>query len=506
VITLPDTIECNQTNAASVTLDGTGSMPSGDLHFFGWSVNGGPTLAGATVSATLALGADDVALTVFNSAFGVGLAEKHVTVVDTTPPTIQPVAPVTDTVCDPASQSATIAAPIATDVCSPTVMVTGAVVAVNGVTLGTPIPIQNGSVQLPSGVSVVLWTATDQSGNVSTITQTLTVRPGIESSDSIVVGEGSSVVLPNAAGFAMIGNTGARSVVLRNQAQTASVLSQGAIDLEGHAVVHGDALSARSIHNSGAATVTGTISANATVSLPAGRDLSGVVFPTSNNGPVAVGAHQMVTLAPGAYSRVSVDAAGTLVLSAGTYFFETLDLEGDSRLNLDQSSGGVSLYVHTSMSYAGQIASIAGNAGDFVLGYAGSQPLDVQTRFLAGTLIAPSALVTISSLDPNGFIGELFAKRIELKEHGTMVCDPIGLSAQQAGLPLTDDDENTGQTSAALQAGPLSAPTPAPRSGGCSSASASFGGPSAALLAGFVVSAAVLRRRKRRVATSRAAA
>jgi hypothetical protein len=473
VITLPTTIECNQTNAAAVTLDGTASTaPNNDLHFFTWTVNGGAPLSGATVPAVLSLGENNVALEVFNSAFGIGLADEEVNVVDTTPPTIQVVQPVTDTICDPTSQVATVAVPTATDICSPTVAVTGAVISINGVTLTTPIPLQSGSAQLPPGTIVIQWTATDQSGNVAVTTQTLTLRPAIEASDWIALGPKSSVTLPSGAGFAMIGNTGPGNVHLHSQAQTGSILSQGPVVLDERSVVHGDVESAKTVRKHASSTVTGTISANATVPLPAGRDLSSVVFPSSNNGPIDVEPHQSQTPAPGAFSFVRVAEHATLVLTAGTYFVEELDLQEGSRLNLDQSGGPVSLFVHKAMNYDGQIASIAGSPGGFLLGYAGDDPLEIGTPFLAGTLVAPNADVKIPSHEHStGFTGELFAKRIETDEDATVVCDPVGLSAQQVGLPITN--MLVLRKDAPATSAPLEAPS-APQSatgGGCNVAS-----------------------------------
>jgi hypothetical protein len=440
-----------------------------------------------------------VALTVFNSAFGVGLAEEQVRVVDTTPPTIQVVQPVTDTLCDPGSEMATIATPTATDVCSPTVTVTGAVVSINGVAPSAPIPIQNGGARLPPGVSVVEWTATDASGNVATTTQTLTVRLAIEASRWIALDEDASVVLPNGAGFAMIGDTGAGRVLLHTGAQSGSILSQGPVRLDDGAIVHGDVASALTVAENASAVVTGTVTENATVSLPAGRDLSGVVFPTTNSGPVNVAHLQTLALAPGAYSVASVLPSATLVLTAGTYLFEELDLHSGATLNLDQSGGPVSVFVHTTFLYQGQIAPIAGAPGGFVLGYAGDQPLLIGTRFLAGTLIAPNATVAISAREPDGFVGELFAKGIVVKQGSTLVCDPVGLSAQQAGLAAPRTTERTER----LSSGGARLPTaPASPSSRCSlqDGAASARDPAAMFGGALVVLAAGWRARRRRVA------
>ncbi len=125
--------------------------------------------------------------------------------------------------CNPSGQSATVTVPVATDVCSPTVTVTGAITSVNGQPASPPIPItqtgQTGTVTLPPGTDVITWTATDQSGNVSTVTQTLTVRPGVEANGSISIDNGATVATPG-GGFAAIGNTGTGLVQLSTTATT----------------------------------------------------------------------------------------------------------------------------------------------------------------------------------------------------------------------------------------------------------------------------------------------
>jgi hypothetical protein len=422
---------------------------------------------------------------------------------DKTPPVFQALPPVTDTLCDPSSQVATLATPTATDVCSPTVSVTGEVVSSNGVPLATPIPIQNGGAVLAPGVYGVQWTAKDQSGNVATTTQTLTVRPAIETSQSFALEEKSRVVLATSGGFAMLGNTGSGSADVQSEVQTGSVLSQGPVTLEDGVVVHGDVESGSTVRANPAATVTGQITSNASFVLPPGRDLSGVVFPAANSGAIDVDRHQSQTPAPGAYSTVDVAREGTLFLTAGTYFFESLHLHEGSRVNLDQSAGPVRVYVHQSMTYKGQIASIAGNPGDFVLGYAGSRPLGIHTRFLGGTLIAPNAPVSISSREHEAFTGEISAESIHLEEHRTLVCDPVGLSAQQAGVPLASGatDDETGTESMPLEGASRAAGT----SGGCN---VGIGAPSetswAWEIGGLFVATAAWRARRRRTQTTHA--
>jgi hypothetical protein len=472
-----------------------GSVSPSDVDNGSSDPDGDPINCVLSPTGPFGLGSSSVTLTCTDPSGASDSCMATVTVVDNTPPTFNPFpATITQNLCNPATQNAVIAIPTATSPCFPTVQVTGVIISANGVALSPPIPVGSGSVSLAPGVYVIQWTATDAVGNTTLATQTLTVRPAIEASDSIDFDTHSRALLPASAGFAMLGNTGSEEVELGSFAQTGGILSQGRVVIGSHATVTGNVESAGRVIRHGPSTVTGTITANTTVALPPGLDLSGVTFPTTNSGPIHVDEHATASPAPGAYSDVSVEHFGTLVLTAGTYFFETFTLEDDSRLNLDQSAGSVTLYVHKEMQYDGQIATIAGTPGGFVLGYAGTEPLEIGTPFLAGTLTAPNARVSVTRHMAPGFTGELFAKEIEVEEHATLVCDPVGLTALQAGLSPTDWDVDNQSVASFTIEGP---PQLARASGGCNvTPRAPLGRESGVAVGALLALAAVLRRRR----------
>jgi hypothetical protein len=412
-----------------------GSFVSSDIDNGSFDPDGDPIQCTPNPPGPLGLGSHSVTLTCSDPSGASDSCTATVTIVDTTPPVFDPFPPsIAQTVCNTATQPVALSIPTATDACFPSVPVTGSVISANGVTLSPPIPVGTGSITLAPGVYVIEWTATDGAGNTTVASQTLTVRAGIEASEAISMDAHSNALLPSAGGFAMLANTGTGDVKLHNEAKSGGILSQGPVQLGPESVVNGNVQSAGTVDVNHSATVTGTIAANTTVVLPAGLDLSGVVFPSTNSGPVRVRRNETRALSPAAYGVVRVDPAGKLVLTTGTYFFEELDLDPSSRVDLDQAAGPVSLYVRNKIEYHGQIASISGSPGGFVLGFAGTSPLEIQTRFLGGTVIAPTTTVTIALHGQEAFRGELFAQSIVIKEGATLVCDPVGLSAQQAGL------------------------------------------------------------------------
>jgi len=341
-------------------------------------------------------------------------------VVDTKPPTFPALPTVINSLCSPDGQSATIPTPAVTDACGPGFTVNGAVITSNGKTLSPPIPIQGGRVQVPVGTHVVRWTAVDQSGNSATATQTLSVRPAIEASNSIAL-EDRAITRVVGGGFAMLGNIGTGTVT-GVESQTGSIVTRGSVFLRDRAIVNGNILAGGTITTQNLTTVTGSATQNATVSLPAGRNLAGVVFPTTNAGAITLAPDAARTLAPGAYAVVTVNSRATLTLTAGTYTFESLTLEPQSRLNLNQSAGAIQLFVKTSVIDRGDITPAGGVADAFLLGYAGTASLTVERPFPAGTIVAPSAAVIIGSLGSTAFRGQLFAKDIQIRPDATLTC------------------------------------------------------------------------------------
>jgi hypothetical protein len=426
------TVECTSPSGAMVTLDGSGSFdPEGTIVETAWRAGSGFIGNAAfadslttTVEAPFSPPATTSVYTllVANNDLQLSLAETTITVVDTIPPTFAPLpASIAQTLCNPATQATVIPIPTATDTCT-AVTVTGAIVSANGTTLITPIPVGSGSVSLAPGVYVIQWTATDQSGNVTTTTQTLTVSSGIEANGAVSIDNNAVVQLPNGTPSA-IANTGTGQVSIGVTATTGNILTEGSVFLASRANVQGSIQAAGTLSEQPPVTVTGAITTGAHVPLPLGPTLSGIVLPSPLGAAFDLEPGVVGSLAPGAYTSIAVKSRAVLTLSSGTYFVGSLDLEPQAILNLKQAAGPVQLYVQSSIIDRGQIQSISGTAGSFVLGYAGTSTFYVQSPFLAGTLIAPNADVVISSLGANAFTGELFAQSFEIQPDATLTCE-----------------------------------------------------------------------------------
>jgi hypothetical protein len=430
----PDqTVECTvNTNRTGIVQLSAGQSfepdPTDAITGYAWSAGRALVSQGTSPDATtnLGLGETIVTLTTVDTHNLFSRDTAIITVVDTHPPVFPPLPLVVDSVCDPTSQAAALPTPHVTDACSPVVTVTGVVISSNGVALASPIPITNGVAQLVPGNYVVEWTAVDESQNVATATQAVTVRPGIEATDEITIDLGASVV-QGSNGFAALGNQGSDQVFVGFGAQTGSILAQGPVFLDIDSTVHGSVLSASTVFQQPQSMVTGTVAPNTTVPLPAGPNLSGVTFPTPSNRIVNVLPNRTTTLAPGSYGLVVVPSGSTLVLTTGTYFIQNLNLAPLSTMNLDQATGPVQLYITNTFLDQGQIVPATGLASSFLLGYTSTLPLNIQAPFPGGTVIAPKAHVLIAQPGSESFTGELFAQGIDVAPNATVICSPTGL-------------------------------------------------------------------------------
>jgi hypothetical protein len=426
-------VECTlSTHEAVIQLSGAMSVDhdSGDsIASYAWKMDQvfvaeGPNTV--TASTLAGLGSHVVELLTTDTHGSASVDTAVVKVVDTTPPAFGALPSVTVGVCGPGIQAATIPTPTATDACSLSVAVTGTVVASNGVTLAAPIPVTNGTAVLATGTYTVQWTAKDDSGNTSTAQQTVNVRPAIEASDAISIDDRSVVVLAG-GGFAALGNTGTGTVTVGVQAQTGEIDTKSGVFLRNYALVHGNVRAGGALSTQTGATVTGTVSQNGPVTLAPGRSLAGVTFPGTNAGPITLQPGTAQTIAPGAYAAVTAYTGSTLTLKAGTYYFTSLDLEPQASLKLDETQGAIKLFVQTSVIDRGTMVPAGGAIAGFVLGYAGTAALNIQSPFPGGVVIAPNADVVISSLGSTAFAGQLFAKDIEIQPDATLTCTPVAI-------------------------------------------------------------------------------
>jgi len=160
-VTIVDTIPPTITAPPDITTEGTGEYTSVDLGepvvadsgsgvYYYYADNTGPFQFGTT----------NVLWHVYDERGNGASAMQHVTIVDTTPPSIAPPKDITIAAVDLGGAIVDLGTPSADD------FVSGIASVTSSIPSGSTFPI---------GVTVVTWTATDGSGNVATATQKVTV-------------------------------------------------------------------------------------------------------------------------------------------------------------------------------------------------------------------------------------------------------------------------------------------------------------------------------------------
>jgi hypothetical protein len=147
-----------------------------------------------------------------------------------------------------------------------------------------------------------------------------------------------------------------------------------------------------------------------------------VTFPAANVLDVSVAPNTTASRSPGRYGAVQIFGGATLNLSAGTYYFEKLTMESNSRIVLSQDAGPVLLYVRASAIMRGAFATTSGAAPDLLLGYLGTPELIIETPF-NGTIVSSTAKLTLRAV-PGSHVGAFFAKNIEVRPNAQVTFRP----------------------------------------------------------------------------------
>jgi hypothetical protein len=218
-----------------------------------------------------------------------------------------------------------------------------------------------------------------------------------------------TTVAHSGGGFSQLDNAGG-TVTLGASAAVGNILSQGAITLSSTATVNGNADSTGAITLGVGSRITGASAPFSSVTLPPIPAMD-IVFPATNQGDVDLEPGKVRTLVPGAYGNVAVKSRATLHLNAGIYTFTSLDLEPQATLSLDQSAGGITIDLQSSIIFRGTVVRSSTATAPFLIGYFGTQDAMVEAGFV-GTFFAPKANLVLGSTTPTTFTGQYVANSI----------------------------------------------------------------------------------------------
>lgn len=302
----------------------------------------------------------------------------------------------------------------ATDNCASSLTPAGQVVVSNNVTLTTPIPVTGGQAVLGIGTQVVVWTVSDGVNPPVTADEIVLVNPAIAATKSFLVDDRAQVQ-NSAGGFGAVVNSGTGLTRIGNDARTGAIVSVGPVDLLHRAFAAGNVTSGSIVSKEADDTVSGTISSNVTVTIPAPPALPAIPAPTE--GFVTINSATGLALAPGSYAGATVNG-GTLVLGAGDYYFTSLTINSNSIVRAAATTRVIvaDALVMNAPFYASSGTSVQ----PIFLGFAGSS-LGIYADF-DGTLVAPNATVLFGTGSGSVFIGSFFGSVFEVNPASALVC------------------------------------------------------------------------------------
>jgi len=150
-----------------------------------------------------------------------------------------------------------------------------------------------------------------------------------------------------------------------------------------------------------------------------------VTFPGTNQGNKTVAPNGQLTLAPGAYADVIVNAGATLFLSGGTYFMNNLTVEPGAKLSCTSQTTQVTVYVKLGFIFRGSIIEKNSTARPkFFLGCFGTSLIPIEAPY-TGTLVAPDAPVKLGTVGAPGHTGAFYVKDLTVDPDNTIVHFPF---------------------------------------------------------------------------------
>jgi DNA-binding protein YbaB len=223
--------------------------------------------------------------------------------------------------------------------------------------------------------------------------------------------------------FAPIVNAGTTQTNVGADAQVGDVFSRAPVVLRDRAQVTGSVRAMSTVTRQSNTVVTGTVVENGFIQVP-NLNLS-VTFPGTNQGNQTVAPNGQLTLSPGAYADVTVNAGATLFLSGGTYYMNNFDVEPGAKLSCTSQTTQVTVYVKLGFIFRGSIIEKNSSARPkFFLACFGTTLIPIEAPY-TGTLVAPDAPVKLGTVGAPGHTGAFFVKDLTVDPDNTIVHFPF---------------------------------------------------------------------------------
>jgi DNA-binding protein YbaB len=223
--------------------------------------------------------------------------------------------------------------------------------------------------------------------------------------------------------FAPVVNAGTVQTNVGADDQVGDVWSRAPVVLRDRARVTGSVRAMSGVTRQSNTVVTGTVIDNGFIQVP-NLSLS-VTFPGTNQGNKSVPPNGTLTLAPGAYADVTVNAGATLFLSGGTYFFNNFDVEPGAKLSCTSQTTRVTVNVKLGFIFRGSIIEKNSTARPkFFLACFGTSLVPIEAPY-TGTLVALDAPVKLGTVGAPGHTGAFYVKDLTVDPDNTIVHFPF---------------------------------------------------------------------------------
>lgn len=119
-------------------------------------------------------------------------------------------------------------------------------------------------------------------------------------------------------------------------------------------------------------------------------------LPAQSGGSVSLEPEQSRAIEAGGYTDVLVKRDATLTLGSGTYLFDSLILDADSHLVVNQTSGPTVIYVNDTFTFKGAMStgSLPSDELELLVVVLGGSSVVIERAFV-GTVFAPRAPITL---------------------------------------------------------------------------------------------------------------
>ncbi len=235
---------------------------------------------------------------------------------------------------------------------------------------------------------------------------------------TLTIKDGCQVEEPG-GGFALVANAGSGPTFLSPTVSVGAIVSVGSVTLSDRDVMSGRIKTSGTITLGNGDSIGGPTTSSTSVSLPNLSQYQ-VQFPTTFAPGLTLQPGTSGSLAPGAYQATTVNSRAKLSLTAGTYFFTSVDFEPQANVVLNDSAGPVIINVQTSAILRGSFSSTGGGDPKLRLVYEGTGTIQLNAPF-SGTAVAPNGTLNLTPANGSSYRGSFFGMNLSVVDANSTI-------------------------------------------------------------------------------------